>query len=117
MGIYVAAEMDLSKKVVLVGDSESGKSCLKDTLLGTGAVDWSDPQYEPTAAENSRTQYFSPEGESELEVWDTAGDIRFHALRQMAYANTDVFVLVFDLTKLESLERLESFWLPEIRAA
>ncbi len=45
-----------------------------------------------------------------LQIWDTAGQERFQSLGVAFYRGSDACVLVYDVTSLNSFNRLWSFW-------
>lgn len=49
-----------------------------------------------------------------INVWDTAGEEKYHALTPLYYRDADGAVLVFDLTKRETFDQIEK-WVMEIR--
>ena len=49
-----------------------------------------------------------------LEVWDTAGHEKFRAITPAYYRSSNGVVLVFDVTKYDSFDRLE-WWLTQIK--
>ena len=42
-----------------------------------------------------------------MQIWDTAGSERFHSITAGFYRNTEVCILVFDQTNLESFEQVD----------
>ena len=48
------------------------------------------------------------------QVWDTAGQEALSSLRKIAYNDTDLFLLAYDMTNKDSLYNLQENWLPEI---
>ena len=44
-----------------------------------------------------------------LQLWDTAGTEKYHSLGQGFYRNTELCVLVFDQTNLESFQNIETW--------
>ena len=50
-----------------------------------------------------------------FEIWDTAGQERFRSLAKVFYKNAAICVLVYDITRRESFDELEKFWVDEIR--
>lgn len=48
-----------------------------------------------------------------LEIWDTAGQERYRSLAPMYYRNTDVALIVFDVTNKDSIARAQS-WIYEL---
>ena len=51
-----------------------------------------------------------------LHIWDTAGQEQFRGINRMYYRSASGAILVFDLTRLESFKKLES-WLEEFKEA
>jgi small GTP-binding protein len=93
-------------KVVIVGDSTVGKTCLLSRLT-TGQFN---PNNLPTigAAFQNHT-ITTAKGTATLQIWDTAGQERYRALTPMYYRNAQVIVMVFDLTSTQSFASLEDW--------
>ena len=51
----------------------------------------------------------------EVQLWDTAGQEALSQLRSVAYPDTDVFLLAYDMTRKDSLENIPT-WLDEVQA-
>jgi len=49
-----------------------------------------------------------------LEIWDTAGQERYHALAPMYYRESHGAVLVYDVTDMDSFDRVQN-WVKELR--
>ena len=97
-------------KVVVVGDGSVGKT----SLLITYSTDSFPDEYIPTIFDNYTFKRKFKDKFVELNLWDTAGTVDHDHLRPMAYPQTDVFLLCFDLTSKTSLENIKSKWLHEI---
>ena len=50
-----------------------------------------------------------------FEIWDTAGQEKFRSLAKVFYKNAAICVLIYDLTRHETFEELENFWVEEIQ--
>ena len=50
-----------------------------------------------------------------LELWDTAGQEDYDALRPLSYPETDVFLICFSIAYRASLCNVEQKWLPELK--
>jgi small GTP-binding protein len=48
-------------------------------------------------------------------VWDTAGQERYSSVVSHYLHASDAVMLVYDVTSLESFERLQDYWLPFVR--
>lgn len=64
----------------------------------------------------SDTKILSIDDESrvQLEIWDTAGQERFRTITQSYYRNANGLVLLYDITKHESLTGLTS-WIEDVK--
>ncbi|CAG9313594.1 unnamed protein product [Blepharisma stoltei] len=97
-------------KLVIIGDSGVGKSCLliryaentfAETHVATIGVDF-------------LLRNLSIDGESvRLQIWDTAGQERFRTIITGYYRNADGVIFVFDKTKRDSFDHIED-WLKEV---
>eukprot|EP00658_Telonema_sp_P-2_P068323 TRINITY_DN5725_c0_g1_i8.p1 TRINITY_DN5725_c0_g1~~TRINITY_DN5725_c0_g1_i8.p1 ORF type:complete len:199 (+),score=51.25 TRINITY_DN5725_c0_g1_i8:245-841(+) len=101
-------------KVVIVGDGAVGKTCLLDRVNKANRVDWDDPEYLPTAAGNFSVTWFDGDKQYDIEIWDTAGQEALGHLRQVAYAETDLFLIAYDMSQPVSLENVTEKWIKEI---
>ena len=54
--------------------------------------------------------------EVKLQIWDTAGHEDLGRLRPIAYANTDCFIICFDLMQPNSLENACKTWVAEVKS-
>jgi small GTP-binding protein len=87
-------------KVVLVGDTKVGKTCLLNRLT-TGT--FRDTAATIGAAFQTHTvQTLS--GARTLQIWDTAGQEKYRSLAPMYYRAAQVALICFDLTNRESYE-------------
>ena len=50
-----------------------------------------------------------------FEIWDTAGQEHYRALAKLFYQNTNVCVLVYDITRKSSFNELQNYWYKEIK--
>ncbi|KAH0792321.1 small GTP-binding protein [Histomonas meleagridis] len=97
-------------KVVIVGDTKVGKSCIINKYVREAM----DKNLPPTVGAAFYTKVVQTQkGSVRLQLWDTAGQEKFRALAPMYYRSADVAVLVYDVTSKASLEGLEK-WASEI---
>ena len=45
----------------------------------------------------------------QLQLWDTAGAEKYHSMGQSFYRNSEICILVFDITDSESFKNIESW--------
>ncbi|KAJ1528212.1 GTP-binding protein Rho1 [Nowakowskiella sp. JEL0078] len=104
-------EYNKRKKLVIIGDGASGKTCLLIRFSqGTFPV-----EYIPTVFE-SWVNEISVGGQNfDLALWDTAGQEEYDKLRPLSYPNTDVVLITFAIDNLQSYEHVWTKWLDEIK--
>ena len=99
-----------SLKVVLVGDTKVGKSCILSRFV-QGTFDRNMPA--TIGAAFLSKIITTSNGPVRLQLWDTAGQEKFRSLAPMYYRSSSVAVLVYDVTSKTSLVDLED-WAAEI---
>ncbi|OHS97348.1 small GTP-binding protein [Tritrichomonas foetus] len=97
-------------KVVLVGDTQVGKTCILGRLT-TGTFRASSPATVGAAFQNHVMT--TSKGVVTMQIWDTAGQEKYRALAPMYYRSAQVAILFFDLTNLESFRSLDQ-WANEL---
>ena len=50
-----------------------------------------------------------------FEIWDTAGQEKYRSLTKTFYKDAKVAILVYDITRKESFEELQKYWIEQIR--
>ncbi|MCQ2817577.1 MAG: GTP-binding protein, partial [archaeon] len=103
-------EINYEFKILLLGDSAVGKTSL---LLKYTDKTFLHNQI-PTIGVDYRLKCFSIDDiKIKLTIWDTAGQERFRNIISNYYNNADAVLLVFDLTNLESFEKI-LYWYSQI---
>jgi hypothetical protein len=49
-----------------------------------------------------------------LQIWDTAGQERFRTITGAYYKGAHAILVVYDITKRESFEDIDNFWIGEV---
>eukprot|EP00299_Pterocystis_sp_00344_P004606 c15873_g1_i1.p1 GENE.c15873_g1_i1~~c15873_g1_i1.p1 ORF type:complete len:205 (+),score=45.42 c15873_g1_i1:49-663(+) len=102
-------EYDYLFKLVLIGDSGVGKSC----LLLRFADDSFTETYVSTIGVDFRFRTLDIDGKNiKLQIWDTAGQERFRTITSAYYRGADGIIVVFDITHHESFDHVED-WIRE----
>jgi len=91
----------MSYKIVLLGVSGTGKTCLSQRL--TKDI-YAETQSTIGAAFNIMRY-----NNKRYEIWDTGGQERYLALVSTYYRNADIYLLVCDITNDASIRRLDYF--------
>ena len=102
-------------KVVLLGESGVGKTCIiarfinntfEENLISTTGASYA-----------GKTMVFDEyEGKSiKFEIWDTAGQEKYRSLTKIFYKDAAVAILVYDITRKESYDELQKYWYNQIK--
>ena len=103
---------DMSFKIIIIGDSFVGKSCL--TTRATKNI--FDNYYTATVGFEFFTFACRINDQNvRLQIWDTCGQEEYRSLIQNFYRNASIAILVYAIDKRESFENLE-MWLNEIKS-
>ncbi|KAI9300999.1 GTP-binding protein ypt1, partial [Cunninghamella echinulata] len=97
-------------KLLLIGDSGVGKSC----LLLRFADDTYTESYISTIGVDFKIRTIELEGKTvKLQIWDTAGQERFRTITSSYYRGAHGIIVVYDVTDQDSFGNVKQ-WLSEI---
>ena len=98
-------------KIILVWDSGVGKT----TIIGR-YLNKLDKHEQSTIGASFANKIEDIDGNIILfEIWDTAGQERFRSVNSIFYQKSYICIMVFDITKKESFDHLDSFWLETVK--
>lgn len=104
------SDYDFLFKLLLIGDSGVGKSC----LLLRFADDTYTEDYISTIGVDFKIRTIEIDGKTcKLQIWDTAGQERFRTITSSYYRGAHGIIIVYDVTKNESFSNVQQ-WLREI---
>lgn len=108
-----AESFDYLFKVILVGDSGVGKTCVltrfKERSLTNSVV-------EVTGGIVFKHATFRVDSKVvKLQVWDSAGQERFRTVTKIHFKNKDAYLLFYDVTKRLSFESVQT-WLSDVKS-
>nr|ACO15003.1 Ras-like GTP-binding protein RHO precursor [Caligus clemensi]ACO15642.1 Ras-like GTP-binding protein RHO precursor [Caligus clemensi] len=104
-------KLPIRRKLIVVGDGGSGKTCLLMVFLNREFP----KQYLPTVFENYVTDV--PMGRNknvELSLWDTAGQEAYDRLRPLSYPESHVIVICYSVDSPGSLANALEKWSEEV---
>ncbi|MFX0064537.1 MAG: GTP-binding protein [Candidatus Hermodarchaeota archaeon] len=97
-------------KIVLLGDAAVGKTTLRNIYLGKGY----ETVYMPTIGADVGTKKIEIGGKTfEFQIWDLAGQPHFTAVRTLYYGGTTGAILMYDVSRAETLANLKN-WTKEL---
>ena len=108
----VFEEYDIKLKIMVLGESMVGKTCLINRYtndkfggryLCTVGIDFQKKKIE----KNNKKIL--------LQIWDTAGQERFRNVTKTYFHTSQGFVLAYDINNRESFEKVE-YWIEEIKS-
>ena len=101
-------------KVVLLGDSGVGKTCLITRYISE--------TFEQNTASTNGASYASKNVNYDklkktitLDIWDTAGQEKYKALTKFFYKDAAIAILVYDITQKQSFESIKSYWYEQVK--
>ena len=104
-------------KVVLLGESGVGKTCIISRFINNTFQEGLMSSNGASYASKSAT--FPEYGNKtiKLEIWDTAGQEKYRSLNQIFYKDASICILVYDITNIKSFNALREYWIKEIKEA
>ncbi|AQK73195.1 ypt homolog4 [Zea mays] len=103
-------DSDYLFKLLLIGDSGVGKSCLLLRFADDSYLD----SYISTIGVDFKIRTVEQDGKTiKLQIWDTAGQERFRTITSSYYRGAHGIIIVYDVTDQESFNNVKQ-WLNEI---
>lgn len=103
--------MSIEAKVVLLGSSSVGKTC----IVARATADCFDPEQVSTVGASFSAKVIATEqSRVTLRIWDTAGQERFRSLAPMYFHGAQAVLVVFSVDSFDSFKETET-WVDEIK--
>ena len=102
----------ISLKIIIIGEPAVGKTSLvKKFVSGQFTED-----YRSSIGTNIFTKKIVLENKTiaNLQLWDIAGQERWIKMRGSYYSGAKGVIIVGDLTRKNSFDQIEKFWIPDI---
>lgn len=112
MSSFIDPNAALSAKVIIIGESNVGKSCLINRFVNNKFK-----ELEPTIGlsySNKQVHVSKLNKSINFDIWDTSGQEKYRSLNKIFYKDARVALLVYDITSKKSFEELRKFWLNEL---
>ena len=102
----------ISVKMVICGDVGVGKTCLFSRINNLEY----DQSPQSTSNDYKRKTYEKGNITLHCEFWDTAGQEKYYSLNRIFFKDARIAILVYDITRKETYEKLKSFWINEVQS-
>ena len=99
-------------KKTLLGNPGVGKTCIITKYIDDT---FNEDNPSTIGANYSEKRIKKNNKEYQLDIWDTAGQEKFHSLGKHFYKDSYVVCFVYDITNQESLDALKSVWYPDLQ--
>jgi Ras-related protein Rab-11A len=107
-------EQKTGNKLVLVGDSGVGKTCLISRFI-SGSFDKEEQTTNGASYASKLIEYPNLNKNLVLDIWDTAGQEKFRSLTKFFYKDALMVIMVYDITRRESFDNLKNYWYEEMK--
>jgi len=101
-----------SIKVVLVGNSGVGKTCISQRYISNS---YSSQEGSTVGASYFQKQLHINGKTVQLDIWDTAGQERYRSMGKMFYKDAYIVLLIYDITDKRSFKDLKNVWFDELK--
>ena len=101
-------------KVVLLGDSGVGKTCIIARYI-SGSFDKNSPTTNGASFCSKNVRFDQLGKNLLLDIWDTAGQEKYKALTKFFYKDAAACILVYDVTRKESFQSLKDYWYSQLK--
>lgn len=108
----MSSEYSQQFKIILLGDSGVGKtSIISQYIKGEFSN-----EIPATVGVEYQPKFVTVDGERiKLGIWDTAGQEKFRTLTRQFYRNVDGVVMVYDITRKETLTHIDEYWVSQLQ--
>ena len=93
-------------RLVVMGAGKVGKTCLLNRLFNNTFKE----SYKPTVEERYCKKLVIEEASMTVQIFDTAGDLKFPDMRRLHIKKAHAFLLVFSLDDITSFEEIKTLW-------
>ena len=101
-------------KVILVGESGVGKTCLIVRFINNVFFEGS-PSTTGANYASKVLEFKEYKNSLQYDIWDTAGEERYRGLAKIFYKDAAIAILVYDITKRKTFEEIQNYWYKQIK--
>ena len=103
---------DLSFKLIVIGDSGVGKTCIIRRFVSN---EFSDETLSTDGVNYSKKEISFEDKTVQLDLWDTAGQEQYRSLTKIFYKDAAAAILVYDITRKDSFLELKNYWYDQVK--
>ena len=107
---------NITCKVVLVGESGVGKTCIIQRYVNNNYNE----NVESTQASTytyKKIDYKKYNKSISFDIWDTAGQELYRSMARNFYLNAAIGILVYDIRRKDSFEALKEYWYEQLKTS
>ena len=101
-------------KVVLLGETGVGKTCLIERYTKSEFHDNFAPTLGGTFIEKEVT-YKKYNKTIKFQIWDTAGQEKYRSINKLFYSDANIAILVYDITRKETFDEIKNYWYEQVK--
>ena len=94
-------------KVILVGETATGKTSLINTSIG---LEFKEKTYSTETNSISKKIITIKNKKYSINLWDTIGQEQFRSLTKLFMKDSKIVIFVYDITRYETFKQLMEFW-------
>ena len=99
-------------KIVLIGDSGVGKTCIIKYFLSQSHK----PNEKPTPSASYYEKVIELNEEKiKFEIWDTVGQEKYKSMADLFFRNSKAAIMVYDIANYKSFNSIKEYWYNKIK--
>ena len=109
-------ENTITCKVVLVGDTGVGKTCIIQRYVNNKYQEENESTIASTYTYKS-LEFKKYNKTISFDIWDTAGQELYRALAKNFYLNATIGIMVYDIRRKNSFESIKNYWYEQLKVS
>ena len=101
--------MSIICKVILIGESGVGKTCLINRFV-SNEYDINEKSTLGVSHFCKNIKFPKYNKTIDFQIWDTAGQERYRGIQRLFYKESKIVILVYDITRLSTFTEIKNFW-------
>ena len=110
----MSSQNNISCKVVLVGDTGVGKTCIIQRYVNNDYKENIESTISSTYTYKV-VEYKQYKKSLSFDIWDTAGQELYRSLAKNFYLNAAIGILVYDIRRKDSFESIKNYWYDQLK--